>query len=563
MSGQKRLKGIAASIGVAVAPARVLGRERRRLSLAHIDDASVATELARFEEAVARSRAEIEAAKQELVQQHGSTYAPILDVYLLMHGDALLIDAVSESIRNDGINAEWAVSRVAERLRAPLLRDSSAYFRERARDIEHVEEHLLRHLGGGRREDNGSDEPVVLVAHDLSPADAVHMLAPPTVGLVTEAGAGSSHTAILARTFGVPAVVGVGPLAVEIADGEDILVDGFAGEVSVGVSEEQRRAAESRRARFVAFLEGERAAAAQTQDGVSVKVSANVELPSEVESALERGAEGIGLYRTEFMCLDRDAPPDEDAQFEIYRSVVAAMSPHDVVFRTFDWRGDKRIRTNDLGSHQRAWLKTQIKAVLRASSEGSVSLMFPMVATVDELRSAKSLVEESRAELEDRSARAAVLPVGMMVEVPSAALLADRFAEHADFFAVGTNDLAHYTMAVDRSDGSAPASPLDPAVLRLMAGTVAAAEQAGIPCSLCGDMAANPVALGLALGLGFRSVSVPVSVAPLARAVVRKVDLRAVQPVAEEALWCESTDEVRALVTGRFAHALDPLWNDG
>jgi phosphotransferase system enzyme I (PtsI) len=560
MSRPLRLKGIAASVGVAVAPARVLGPERRRLSYAKIEDSAVATELARFDEAVTKSRVEIEAAKQELMQQHGPTYAPILDVYLLMHGDALLIDAVSEAIRNDGINAEWALARVTERLRAPLLRDTSAYFRERARDIAHVEEHLLRHLSGELRAEPPSDDPVVLVAHDLTPADAVHMLAPPTVGLVTEVGAGSSHTAILARTFGVPAVVGVGPLAFEIEEGEEVLVDGFAAEASVGVSEEERREAEARRNRFVAFLEGERHSAATTTDGVTVTVTSNVELPTEVEAALENGAEGIGLYRTEFMCLDLAEPPSEDAQFETYRAVVTAMAPRNVVFRTFDWRGDKRIRASDLDERERGWLKTQIKAVLRASREGAVSLMFPMVATVDELRSAKEIVEESKADLVDEGVRVETPPVGMMVEVPSAALLADRFAEHVDFFAVGTNDLAHYTMALDRSDGRASASPLDPAVLRLIAGTVAAASRAGIPCSLCGDMAASPVALGLALGLGFRSVSVPVSVVPLARAVIRNVDLKRAESVAEDALWCESADEVRVLLREQLAKDLDPLW---
>ncbi len=560
MTRPLRMKGIAASIGVAIAPARLIGPDRCRVSYTKVANVTVAAELARFEEAVARSRAEIEDAKQELTQQHGAAYAPILDVYLLMHGDALLIDAVSEAIRNDGINAEWAVAQVAERLRAPLLRDSSAYFRERARDIAHVEEHLLRHLCGERRAERLSDEPVVLVAHDLSPADAVHMLAPPTVGLVTEVGAGSSHTAILARTFGVPAVVGVGPLAREIEEGEEVLVDGFAAQASVGVAAQERRESEARRSRFVAFLEGERPSATTTKDDVEVTVTSNVELPTEVEAALQTGAEGIGLYRTEFMCLDSTTPPSEEAQFEVYRAVVTAMAPHNVVFRTFDWRGDKRIPANDLGERERGWLKTQIKAVLRASGQGAVSLMFPMVATVEELRGAKEIVEESRADLVDEGARAAALPVGMMVEVPSAALLADRFAEHVDFFAVGTNDLAHYTMALDRSDPSASATPLEPAVLRLIAGTVAAAERAGIPCSLCGDMAANPLSLGLALGLGFRSVSVPVSVVSLARAVIRNVDLKRAQSVAEDALWCESADEVRTLLEEHLAKDIDPLW---
>ena len=559
MSRPLRLKGIGASIGVAVAPARALPTGRPR-AYAKVEHAAIATELRRFEKAVAKSRAEMEAAKQQFTLQHGSTYAPIFDVYLLMHEDPALIDAIAEAIRNDGINAEWAVARVTERLRAPLLRDTSSYFRERALDIAHVEEHLLRHLGGEDRPERVSDEPVVLVGHDLSPADAVRMLAPPTVGLVTAVGAGSSHTAILARTFGVPAVVGVGPLAREIEDGEDVLVDGFAAEVSVGVCVEERREAEARKGRFAAFLEGERQSTATTEDGIAVIVTANVELPTESEAALESSAEGIGLYRTEFMCLERQEPPSEDEQFELYRAVVNAMAPNNVAFRTFDWRGDKRIRADDLRERERDWLRTQIKAVLRASSDGAVSLMFPMVATVDEFLAAKAIVEESRAALVDQSARAAVLPVGMMVEVPSAALLADRFAEHADFFAVGTNDLAHYTMALDRSDGGASATPLEPAVVRLIAGTVAAAERAGIPCSLCGDMASNPIELGLALGLGFRSLSVPVSVVPLARAVIRSVDLKRARSIAEEALWCESADEVRKLLHGHLAKHLDPLW---
>jgi len=562
MTGPAQLKGIAASIGVAVGPARVIGRERRRLSCRRIEDAAISSELARFEQAVSRSRDEIEAAKQELTERHGSTYAPILDVYLLMHGDALLIDATSEAIRNDRINAEWALSRVTERLKKPLLEDASSYFQERARDIEHVREHLLRHLGGEHRSEPSTEVPTVLIAHDLTPADAVRMLAPPTVGLVTEMGAGSSHTAILARTFGVPAVVGLGPLPIEIEDDEVVLVDGFAGEVTVGPSAEERRAAETRRDRFNAFLKAERTTSAVTRDGVSISVMANVELPSEVGAALENGAEGIGLYRTEFMCLDHVEPPSEDEQLELYRGVVAAMAPKRVVFRTFDWRGDKRLRAHDLGERERAWLKTQINAVLRASGEGSVALMFPMVATVDEFCRARALVEECRSELSDERARSAELPIGMMVEVPSAALLAERFAQHADFFAVGTNDLAHYTLAFDRRDSRSAAKPLDPAVLGLLDRAIAAASEAQMPCSMCGDMAADPVALCLALGLGYRQISVPVRVVPLVRAVIRNVDLQVAAEVARDALRCGSADAVRELVIDRLDAHLGALWKE-
>jgi len=562
MTGPARLKGIAASIGVAVGPARVIGRERRRLSYRRIEEAAISSELARFEEAVSRSRAEIEAAKQELTERHGSTYAAILDVYLLMHGDALLIDATSEAIRNDRVNAEWALSRVTERLKQPLLEDASSYFQERARDIEHVGEHLLRHLGGEQRSEVSTDVSTVLIAHDLTPADAVRMLAPPTVGLVTEMGAGSSHTAILARTFGVPAVVGLGPLPIEIEDDEVVLVDGFAGEVTVGPSAKERRAAETRRDRFTAFLKAERSTSAVTRDGVSISVTANVELPSEVQAALENGAEGIGLYRTEFMCLDHMEPPSEDEQLEVYSGVVSAMAPKRVVFRTFDWRGDKRLRARDLGERERAWLKTQINAVLRASGEGSVALMFPMVATVDEFCRARALVEECRSEVSDERARSAELPIGMMVEVPAAALLAERFAQHADFFAVGTNDLAHYTLAFDRRDSRSAARPLDPAVLGLLDRAITAARDARLPCSMCGDMAADPVALCLALGLGYRQISVPVRIVPLVRAVIRNVDLQVAAEVARDGLRCGSADEVRELVIDRLDAHLGALWKE-
>jgi len=561
VSPSARLQGIAASMGVAVGRARIIGREHRRPHR-KIEGAAISAELARFAKAVSSSRAEIEAAKEELVQKHGPTYAPILDVYLLMHGDALLIDAISNAIREDSVNAEWAVSEVAARLKKPLLEDDSPYFQERASDIDHVREHLLRHLSGERRQESPVDGPTVVIARDLTPADAVHVLAPPTVGLVTELGADSSHTTILARTFGVPAVVALGPLPIDIEDGDVVLVDGFSGEVTLGASHDERRAAERRRDRFTSFLKAERSTSAVTRDGVSIAVAANIELPTEVEAALENVAEGIGLYRTEFMCLDRPEPPSEEEQVQLYRGVIRAMAPKRVVFRTFDWRGDKRLRVDHHGRHERAWLQTQIRAVLQASEEGPVALMFPMIATLTEFREARALVQQCSEQLVDAGAKLAPLPVGMMVEVPSAALLADRFAQHADFFSVGTNDLAHHALAADRHDGRSAVGPLDPAVLALLERAVNAASDAGIPCSMCGGMAADPVSLGLVLGLGYRQVSVPVSVVPLARAVIRNVDLGAAAEVAREALECVSADAVRELLLERLGPDLGALWKD-
>ncbi|MDH3200092.1 MAG: phosphoenolpyruvate--protein phosphotransferase [Myxococcales bacterium] len=560
MTRPARIKGIAASVGIGVGPARLSARERQGLTYRRISQDEIADELTSFQRAVTASREEIELAKQKLTQQHGPAYAPILDVYLLMHTDALLIDAIVDEIRGHKINAPWALGRVVERLKAPLLNDSSSYFRERARDIDHVKEHLLRHLSGKGRGESLASHPTILVARDLTPADAVHMLAPPTVGLVTEMGGANSHTAILARTFGVPAVVGTGPLPVSVEQDEMIVVDGFSGEVTIGAPPKEQRVAAARRDRFVSFLKSERTTNAVTLDGVSISVAANIELPSEVQAAIENGAEGVGLYRTEFMCLDRSEPPSEEEQVELYRTVAMAVAPNTVIFRTFDWRGDKRLQSDRVGEHQHDWLKTQIRAVLRASTEGSVALMFPMVATLQELENARSLVDECRGELDDDSARLVSLPIGMMVEVPSAALLAEQFAAHADFFAVGTNDLVQYTLGVDRRDHRAAASPLNPAVLRLLDQIIVAARNTDTPCSMCGDMAADPIGLGLALGLGYRKVSVPASVVPLARAVIRNVDLETATEAARGALDCASSKEVRDLALRRFGNELGALW---
>ena len=255
MTHRARLRGVAASIGVAVGPARLIDRGRPASSRESVDASEVDAEVARFSRAVAESLSEIEAAKQQLAAQHGSSHAPILDVHLLMHRDPLFIDAIEAMIRNERVDAQWALAEVANRLKKPFLESDASYFRERAEDIEHVRQHLMRHLRGERRQEAPVGGPVVLLAHDLTPADAVHMLAPPTIGLVTEAGARSSHTAILARTFGVPAVVGVGPLPPEAEDGQVVVVDGFSGEVTLGASHEERREAEERQARFVVFVE--------------------------------------------------------------------------------------------------------------------------------------------------------------------------------------------------------------------------------------------------------------------------------------------------------------------
>lgn len=563
MTGAIRLQGVAASIGVAIGPASVVGEGGRTAIQREIGATETAAELHRFDQAVCESRREIESAKQELLESHGRRYTPILDVYLLMHADPMLIEATCHLIRRETINAEWALHRVVEGLKAPLLSDASTYLRERARDIEHVKEHLLRHLQGGRRGQRIAD-PSVLVAHDLSPADAVHLLGPPTVALVTEAGGPSSHTAILARTFGVPAVFGVSRLSTHVKPRQTILVDGFAGEVTLAPSKAQVRAAEARKTRLVSFVRAGSTSSSTTTDGVHISVTANIGLPSEAHSAVQSGAEGVGLFRTEFTCLEREIPPPEEDQLEAYRLVVRAMAPYNVVFRTFDWRLDKLPLLADLGGLPPDWLRTQLRAILRASRDGAASVMFPMVATLDQLDDRLALVNDCREELERQGLPVGELPVGMMVEVPSAAMLAREFASRAEFFAVGTNDLVQYALGVDRRHPGSDADlhTLNPAVLRLLETTLEAAERASIGCSMCGGMASDSVALVVALGLGFRQLSVPLNVLPLVRGVVRNIDLRRAADVAKRALACSTALEVRNLVLEAFSDPLGALWRE-
>jgi phosphotransferase system enzyme I (PtsI) len=563
LSRPLRLRGISASLGVAVGEAALVSRGHRLAPRRHIDASEADAECRRFEHAVEASSAELRRSKEELSSRHGEAHAPILDIYILMHLDVLLRDAVFELIRQEGLNAEWALAKAVKKLKQPLLTDDSSYFRERARDMDHVEEHLLRHLQGEPRQSLVGDEPRILLARDLSPVDAVHMLAPPTLGLVTEIGGPSSHTAILARAFGLPCVCSVGRLPEDVEDGETLVVDGFAAEVIVGPSPAEAQAARARRRRFISFLQAEQGSTSNTADGVEVSLMANLGLPSELEHARRENAQGIGLYRTEFIALDQQATPDEAEQLSLYRTAVLTMAPWPVVFRTFDWRGGKQ-----LGDYrrqvERATLRTQLRATLQASAEGAAAVMIPMVATVAELRAARGLVEACRAELEQEGRAYGELPVGMMVELPAAAILAETFAKEADFFAVGTNDLVQYSLGVDRTEGGVleEAQALHPAVLRLLDQVVRAAADAQIPCSLCGDMASDSYGIVLALGLGFRQLSVPVSLLPLARAIIRRVDTSLAATIAREALDLDSAAAVRQRVVRSFGRELSSLWAD-
>lgn len=567
------VSGIAASLGVVVGNVHLVprvGRAPRRRA------ADRTKEVTRLRTALEATRAELQLARDGLDAEMGL----VLDALLLMHSDQLFVGATVERIERDGIVAEWALERTVASLKAPLLASTSRYFRERADDLEHVGQHVLRHLRGDADRWVLPDRELVLVATDLSPADAVRLLGDPRVlALVTEVGSATSHTALLARALEVPAVVGVRGLLDRLEGAPEAVVDALRGRVIVspdGVERDEALCRGLRFARFTRALRDRALEAPRTRDGVVVDVLANIELPAEAGAACAHGAAGIGLYRTEFLYLERGAP-DEDEQLAVYASVVEAAGDSEVVLRTFDLGGDKLprqmgvpvgpnpalgLRALRLALRRPELFRAQVRAMLRAASRGRVRLLLPLVTTVDELRSARALIESCAQELEVEGLPYRRVPVGAMIETPAAAIRARCLAAEVDFFSIGTNDLVQYTLAADRADPevAALADPADPTVLELLRRVVDASGVQPLPVTMCGDMAADPVALPLVLGLGLRRLSVPLAALPFVQETSRRLDTRTLPALVDEALACRSAQEVRALVCARLGAELGALW---
>ncbi len=573
------LRGIAASPGVAVGPVCLFDRGHIYVSRRYIDRAGIPAEEARLHASIDASRSELEALRDRLV---GAEQRLLLEAQLLMHRDELLIDGAIELLRERSINAEWALSQTISRLAERMRGASESYFRERAGDIEHVGERILRKLTGVTTEFPAVPTDGVIVADDLGPADAAQLLRSSACGIAIELGSATSHTAILARALDIPAVVGVRSLSSLAADDEVVIVDGFRGEVVLWPSDEECVVARARSERFRAFTRSLRAQsnpAPQTRDGTAITIDANIELPAEAALAIHEGATGIGLYRTEFLFLDREQPPSEDEQSKIYADVVQVMAPRPVVFRTFDIGGDRLhgqhptsellnpalgLRGIRFGLQNPKLLGTQLRSMLRSSALGDVRIMFPLVTGVEELREARGLLAEAQAELAREGCPQSFVPVGVMIEVPAAVMIADALARECDFFSVGTNDLVQYSLAVDRSNPRVAymASPLHPGVLRLLDLTRTAASKAGIGLAMCGGMAADPVALPLVLGLGFTHLSVDLAFLPLVRAAAAAIDLETAHLALVDALACPTVRDVRHLIIERFEDSLGELWRE-
>lgn len=578
------LPGIGASPGVAIGPALVVGGSAPTFKRRHVEDAEIDSEIGRLRVALKESEQSLRGVRDRASRAGGEI--AILDAYMLMLSDDVLLQATVSNIRQDLKCAEWAVSSAVRVLSAHFEDMDDPYLRERGRDLQFVGELVIRALRGGK--DPAPfiklDRPAVVVAHDLSPADTAAMVHDQVLALITEIGSRTSHTAIMARALQIPAVLGVADATTRIRPNDEVVVDGLRGLVLVRPSLQELAAAHDRAERHAELcrtLRGSLDLPAETADGVRIELRANVELLSEASSALECGAAGIGLYRTEFLYINRSEPPSEEEQYEVYRSLIQMVAPHPVTVRTFDIGGDKFVsslalpgelnpalglRAVRLALSRPRVFREQLSAMVRASAHGPLRILVPMIGTLSELRQVRELFESVIRDVDSRGLpRAERIPLGMMVEVPSAAIMLDRLAPEADFLSLGTNDLIQYTLAADRANRSLAylASPFDPSVLRLIVNISNVATRLQTPLSICGEMASDPLAAVFLVGVGLRDLSMDSGAIPRVKATLRRVALDEAEEAASEVMDLDTAEGVEQALARRFAPRLYDILQDG
>ena len=526
--------GISASKGIAIGRVRIVDRGRPEVAERSLDPSRIEPEVRRFRRAVQAARRELRSVKARIPEGTPKEIAAFIDAHLLMLEDEAISKAPIACIRERRCNAEWALKLQRDALVAVFEEIDDPYLRARKDDVEHVVNRVQIHLQGRRRKESPSGESAagkIIHADDLTPADTVLMQHQGVAGFMTEFGGPNSHTAILARSLDIPAVVGLHRSAALLRDGDEVVLDGREGVVIVSPADVVKRFYERRRReidRVKTARRKLRSTPTVTADGEPVVLQANVELPGESVGAVRDGAAGVGLYRTEFLFMNRREPPDEQEQFEAYSELVAALKGAPVTIRTLDLGADKQVdgarpgapatsnpalglRAVRLCLKEQSLFRPQIRAILRASACGPVRMMIPMLANTTELDQVLRIVRDCKRDLDARDERYdASMPIGAMIEVPAAAICADIFARRLDFLSIGTNDLIQYTIAIDRVDDEVSYlyDPLHPAVLRLVTTTIQAGRKAGIPVAMCGEMAGDAHYTKLLLGMGLREFSV-------------------------------------------------------
>jgi phosphotransferase system enzyme I (PtsI) len=568
-------RGIPASPGVAIGKTFLLNRETVEVKQKKIDEHEIQKEILRFKKALDETKRELFKTKEKVAKRIDSDYARIFEGQILILEDDLINDAVIERIKQTRNNAEFVYKKVIEQTIQTLSSSTDEYLKERTLDINAVSSRLVYNLLGIKHLTLESiDSPVILVARTLSPADVVHMKKEIILGFATDVGGKTSHVALLAKSMEIPAVVGLKNLFDQIQNDQSIILDGTKGEVVICPDQETLKEFEKRRKyiiRKTAELSELRLLPAETQDKRKIELSANIELPQDTDSALEYGAQGIGLFRTEYLYLAQSDLPTEEEQYHAYQEVAFKVFPKPVILRTFDLGGDKFGQ--NLGSLYEAnpflgWrairacldlpeiFKIQLRAMLKASTKKNVKIMFPMISEVEELKSAKALLEEVKDELREKKIPFDEnIEVGIMVEIPSAALAGDSLAKESNFFSIGTNDLIQYTLAVDRGNERIAHlyQSFHPAVLKLIKETIEAGHRNGIWVGLCGEMAGDPLATVLLVGMGVDELSTSAMAIPEIKKIIRSVTFEEAQRVAQQVLSLSTINDIKKFLIDDYA----------
>ena len=567
---KKMLKGIAASDGIAAAKAYMLVQPDLSFSETSIDDSEA--EIKRLDDAVEASKSELELIKQKATENLGEKEAQVFEAHLTILADPELLGQIKDKIKNDKVNAEAALKSVTDMFIEMFeAMTDNAYMQERAGDIRDVTKRIMSHLLGVTLPNPALiQEEVIIVAHDLTPSDTAQLDRNYVKGFITDIGGRTSHSAIMSRTLEIPAVVGSGTATTDIQEGEMVIIDGINGDALVDPTDAELADYKQKAAEFAAQKEEWarlKDAKSVSADGKEVLLGANIGTPDDVLGANDNGAEAVGLFRSEFLYMNSNELPTEDEQYEAYKSALEGMSGKQVVVRTMDIGGDKELPYLPLPEEQNPFLgyrairiclnrqdifRTQLRALLRASKYGRLAIMFPMIATVQEFKDAKAIFEEEKANLVASGVEVSDdIQVGMMMEIPAAAMIADKLAKYADFFSIGTNDLIQYSMAADRGNErvSYLYQPYNPSILRLIKNIIDASHKEGKWTGMCGEMAGDQIAVPLLLGLGLDEFSMSATSILKTRSLIKKLDSKEMKELADKAVSdCETVDEVVSLV---------------
>lgn len=566
------LKGIGASAGIAIAKAYRLEEPDLTVEKKNISD--LEAEVNRFEQAIENSKQELETIKNHALKELGEDKAEIFSAHLLVLSDPELLNPIKDKIKSDSVNAEFALKETADMFVSMFESMDNEYMKERAADIRDVTKRVTGHLLGVEIPNPSLiSEEVIIVSGDLTPSDTAQLNRRFVKGFTTDIGGRTSHSAIMARSLEIPAVVGTKAVTKEIQNGVTVIVDGINGDVIIDPSQDVISQYEQKHQKFLeqkaewAKLVNEPTV---TNDGHHVELAANIGTPDDVKGVLENGGEAVGLYRTEFLYMGRDQLPTEEEQFDAYKTVLERMGGKSVVVRTLDIGGDKELPYLELPKEMNPFLgyrvirlcldeqeifRTQLRALLRASTYGNLKIMFPMIATVNEFRQAKAVLLEEKEKLQAEGHQVSDdIEVGMMVEIPATAVIADQFAKEVDFFSIGTNDLIQYTMAADRMNEQVSYlyQPYNPAILRLITLVIEAAHKEGKWVGMCGEMAGDEIAIPILLGLGLDEFSMSATSILPARTQISKLSKKETESFKEQILSMSTTEEVVQFVKENF-----------